>query len=376
MYAIFCTTAILKGSTLTYINHVELILDVINIATIFVCLMYMFIDLIKKNLKVNVWGITLIGLTAMTVVFSKHILLFSIAVFLCSFDKDDFENLAKTSFYSLLFGLSLVITLSLFGAIQDLVVSRYNIVRRTLGFHSATQPQAIIMFIILLNTYIHKTKIKISTLFFELLLVCFIYDLTNSRVGFYLSMLIITITLIIKIIHFINQKLNKEDKILNIFHNKFIKIVVLLIPILITILFGILVYLYKFDLSFIDKLNELLSGRIEFTYNAFKNHKITLFGSNINWMSENGSYIGVDNAAYHYLFTYGIVGFIISVAIYTGLLYVSLKAKNYWLLMCILICLLDGFIEPYLLDIKYSVYIFMISTYLVGWNKRKELKNE
>ena len=131
-------------------------------------------------------------------------------------------------------------------------------------------------------------------------------------------------------------------------------------PLLLFLLFGLLVWLYALEVPFAIDVNRFFSNRLAYTARAFSEQVIPLFGQRIVWMDMD-EYIGVDAAWYFYLFNMGISGFLMVMTIDILTLRHALKTANYWLVLALLICFINGFFESYLCDIRYNIFALSLA---------------
>ena len=126
------------------------------------------------------------------------------------------------------------------------------------------------------------------------------------------------------------------------------------------LLFGLLVWLYALEVPLAIDINRFFSNRLAYTARAFREQVIPLFGQRIIWMDMD-EYIGVDAAWYFYLFNMGFAGLFMVMTFDILTLRYALKTANYWLVLALLVCFINGFFESYLCDIRYNVFALSLA---------------
>ena len=146
----------------------------------------------------------------------------------------------------------------------------------------------------------------------------------------------LTITTIFCIIFVLENKNIISKKLANVF-NKFVYIASVLIYLLGPIIILILSMLYKKNIAFLNKLNQILSGRLAFTINGIEKYGVSLIGNRIRFEGPVYEYV---NSGYAYsLLVQGIIVLIILVIIYMVIAFVLAKKK---LRFCSLVLFIIG----------------------------------
>ncbi len=384
LIAFYCCLVLCQSISIFHNNNfsnllstIKLIRAIILLALIF----YYMLDLIFGINKLKLITIILFCLFFINFIFTKSFLLLNILIFIEVLKQYEFEEFVRYIFYWISILFCSVIILSLLNVLPDIEGSRGSTIRHALGFDVPTFTQSVFMFIILTSVYIYKDKISWFVLILETVIATFLYYMTNTRGGYYLSILIIAVAFVVKLTKIVNKKgcINEVNcnssphkvlvSIKNMLCNIF-KWCIIISPIILCAIFGILVLLWNTQSDFIIRVNQLLSGRIEFTYLAFINHGVSIFGEDILWKTESGSYIGVDNAYYHNIFSFGIVNAVLILAISVLMIYKSVRMRNFWLTFCMIVVVVGSFIGPCLISYQYNVFVFALIE-LVKSDKRR-----
>lgn len=365
LVGIYCAIGIMLSSSFVF-GHSKLIFNLVQLLIAGVLLIYIMLDIILKKQKISFVFVVLGTYCILNLIVARSTQLLAIFIFVYSLRSYNFKEVMTFLLKFVLITFAVVITLSLFKVLPDDVHMREGALRHTLGFGCSTLSQSIFMFVILSSLYIYGSDIKLELLVAEFLIASFLYYLTNSRTGFYLSIFIILIALIIK---FVKPKFTKLKVFLS---KKVVRYILCLIPVLITLFCFIIALSYNPEIEFMLKLDRLLSGRLTFSHNALQEHKINLFGQQIEWFRD-GNYIGVDCSYLFIFYKYGIVGALIILAMYSKALNYSLKNKDLLLFLCIIICLLDSVVEPYIDDYKYNLFVFLLLNFVQTEEKQIDL---
>lgn len=296
------------------------------------------------------WPVLLVLAGAIgTAFFAERLLILGLAIFCCLAMFEDFD---KTVFHFLVLALPLFFLIILFsytGIFPHLVFTRGEIDRYCLGFGYTTFPQSFFLFLVLALGYVTRGKTSLWLLLACGLCAAIIYRLTDSRAGFYLTVLAVLAFAFFRLAARMNWHAPA------FLEWRWVRIAVSTVPLLLAGGFFILSILWQPSSALLVRLNSIFSDRIRLTWQAFHNHAPTLFGEVINW-GYAPDYWGVDCSFFFYFFNYGVVTFIGLLALYGFGLWHGMKSKNYALVVSLLICLADGIVEPYLLDFKYNIF--------------------
>lgn len=115
-----------------------------------------------------------------------------VIIFIYAARNISFDKIARITIPVSLITLIFVIISAKLGIVTNYVFTRTNgVSREYLGFLYALYPSAIIFNVIALYLYVHKEKFKIFNLGILCVLNYYIYQKTNSRLSFFLSLLMI-----------------------------------------------------------------------------------------------------------------------------------------------------------------------------------------
>lgn len=376
VFVLYLISRMLRTSTIINSRFFDLFsIIILGICAIILCF-YLLTDFIKKKFFITPFLIIGVVCSISMLLFEHKTMLCFLFAFIYVFKGYKFEDICKVFAITTIIAMFTIILLAFNGHIENFVGARGDIERFSLGFLWVVPAITYFLFSILAYNYYRKENITYFELIAELMIGYFLYYFTNTRAGFILVCCIIFLTLILKLMNMpkIKNFITKQ-KIYNSINNFFSKdkvnkvcsYIFACVPLMVIVIFGMLVLLYSGKSDFILKINSLLSGRLELTYNAFSTRNITLFGGIYNW-SPDGNYIGVDSAFYHYLFNYGIIPTLLIIFFSMLLFYKTFREKKYWLSIILILVMCSAFIDIFFIDIKYNIFLLALIDENVGKN--------
>lgn len=355
LVVLFCCVSLFNYSTIIFnevVNVIHLCLEYLIFALI------ALITLIKlyqhnKNTKILAGVVFLWGL--LVLICSKNDRMITISVLIFSLMDCDKEEFLKKAYQGLLITFLLMICVYASGLLGYEFHTRGFVVRDTMGFVSATISSSILLFIILLGIYISKNRLSILNITIYLVGALALYLLTDTRVSFLLSVVAVLSTFLLKLNY------SKTTK-------KWMQWLCVSVPVLVLGVTAVLTILQRYDMPLIDKINEILSGRLYLNNRALSVEGLSLFGKEIVW-ADSGVYYGIDMCFPHILFNYGLVSLVV---VY---LYVILYTKhevnkfNIYMMLVFTMITIGSFVEPYWINYQYNPFILMAGTTTIKINR-------
>lgn len=281
--------------------------------------------------------------------------------------KIPFQKIARfAAIISTLF-LAFVIISAYLGIIPNFEGSRGETVRYYLGFLYSLFPATILTNITFLFIYYRKDNILWRELLILLAANYWIYHETDSRLSFILALAGICVSAFLKL---------KPD----FFVRKKIFTFILAMAIIVCAVISIIVSIkYNSDIAWHTKANEVLSDRLSLQHEAFHQYGITVFGQDIN-ANGNGlnpfgenpalvteEYFYIDNEYIRWLLSYGIILFVLLIAIITV---VCIKSRKYdkkgYLLIIFVLLAVQCTIQDSFLCFYYNTFLLAIGNVLIG----------
>ncbi|MCD7816232.1 MAG: hypothetical protein LUH12_05940 [Bacteroides sp.] len=122
-------------------------------------------------------------------------------------------------------------------------------------------------------------------------------------------------------------------------------------------------------------LNTSLTGRLSLAHNAIEEYGLSLFGSDIVWVTgrygieRTEDYFYVDSSYINIALTFGVIVLILVLIGFCVLSYKACKEQKYVLCISLILLAVHSFSDPQLLDLKYDPFLLL----LVGGFMRKDV---
>ena len=348
-------------------------IDSIKYTMIFTIVLLIFKELLSKKSKFREWIYLLLILLLTYFVFrnlSGQFAILPLFIFIYSSRDVDLNNIMKIAYYESLSLFLIILVSSKLGIITNYIEYGGRI-REYLGFRYSLYGSVLLFNITALDLYIHKEKTGLIRCIVWLLINIIIFKLTDSRLAFYLSLLLITFSYIIS--NF-NKAIEKEKIIKLLFCMSFI----------ISSIFSIYTtFNFNPNISYYDQANEFLGNRLYYGNLAIHEYGVNLFGHdlvfrgnglNIDGSRSIGTYNYVDCLYVMLLLRYGIVFLIIFIGILTATCIYLYRKKEYYLLLLMAILALHGIIDDLMIYLYYNTFWLVIGKMILNQNKKIEEK--
>lgn len=359
------------------IRVVSLLFLIIRILVILYDNKLSIITFLKK--RSNCFKICLIIIALLSVfinlLITKNIKLTSLLIITIGSYGNDYKKIIKAMLVMQMVGLILTVLGCATGLTQDYIVLRDNgVIRHSLGFTYTTVLSQTILFVSVLLIYISNYQINIKLFISLQIMNIFAYILTTSRTELIFFEVIVFSILMSKIINI--------KKILT-YIGKTLSYCFLLLPIISVAL----VLIYPVG-GVMNKIDNVLSGRLKTQNKVLISDNITLFGSNIKMIGygledakkygKNINYNYIDNEYVQLLIIDGIIIFILVIYLIIELLRKLNINQKYKEFVLVYIYLLYAIINPRLLEIIYSPIPLIIFYELINniMLKKEECLNE
>lgn len=242
-------------------------------------------------------------------------------------------------------------------------------VRYSLGYTYPTNLSQMVMFMMLYEGYRNKFRLSLKELGILQIITVFMYFLTDSRTEFLVCELIILLVLCNK--YGITAKLKK---IIRVIESLFAHLFPLypLGSLLLPIAYGYAFKNYQSSsliLRFFNKINAILTNRVYQTWYNFEFHGFSLFGSNVELVGNGMKSVNklgvirsnfIDNEYMNILFSRGSIVFILFILLTSITLIYLYRNKKHNLLFISFIILTFGLMNPRIMNIVYSVFMFIV----------------
>ena len=355
-YLYFFIITFCKGIGLSGNNKIYIIASLFGTLLI---LLKIFTTSLKKNDFLALSLITIIGIVDYFVGGTTTILFTALALW-CLKDTE-VKEIIKIMFWTRLFTFLIMIFLSTTGIIDNAIVEQYRIglgtiKRYTLGYSHPNFTHSAFAIIVFLGGYLYGKKFNVFHIIAIGIINYALYTYTISRTGFLIVMMYL-------IVLYFHHRLKIVKKI----ESKTLK------P-LFFIIFGLSLFcaFYYRELNIINKIDQILTGRIYYLNYLINNYKIPLFGSNIY----EGTII-FDNGYFSLLYEGGILA-----TIYY--MYFLIKSNNYLVkhqksdeILLVIIFMIYCIFESYYPNILMNPSLLMFSYSIFNYkDEMEEEKNE
>lgn len=262
--------------------------------------------------------------------------------------------------HAILFMMILFITF--FGVHLNLIQNIYQTARNGLvtrsyeGFRFTTYGANIVFHFICVWVFLRNKRITLAELVVLAGLNYYYFIKTNTKSSFYIGMLVLFATVLLKIF---NVKLDYQN-VFTKFWDRYFILVVATIPI----------YLSK-DLilsnSIYQKLNELLTGRLSLGYTAIKRFGIHWFAQPIQWNTYDlygrttNAYLYVDASFLNMLLNFGIL-FLVLILLANVMVGFKNPYRNIYYTVAFSGIVLHSMWDPQFLELWYNPFLLFIGT--------------
>lgn len=257
-----------------------------------------------------------------------------------------------------------IVVSSKVGIIQDFVEAGRN--RHYLGFRYSLYGPTIYFNLCALLIYLRKTKIHWLTLCLMLAGNILLYKLTDARLCFGFTVILLVMAGIYKKNY---HRLKEWNWVYWLMAASFIGCLIVTF---------VLIRVYDPSHEMLAKINSLFSNRLGYTKESIRRYGFTWLPQTIQWVG-NGlnmegvqsakEYLYVDNFYIHYLQQFGVVIFSIITAMVTKLLVTCKKYKDLYLASIVSLLCLHGIVDDLLFAVYYNAF-FMISVYTFTDSKK------
>lgn len=244
-------------------------------------------------------------------------------------------------------------------------------IRYSLGFTWVTSAPVLFVFASILFLHLVRKRLNGWIFVFLLQLATALFILTDTKMAFFTTMLVLVIAVIWW------QKPNWLDCL----ENRWVKLVILWLPVILTVVAMLLAGLYQ-DSGFMGRLNDILSGRLANAAEAWQKYGMSLFGQNIVWTGQGITYkpsmhyLYVDCSYLNVLLNYGLV-FLLLVFIWCRQVILNLYRRHDMLYLAFfVVILLFSFLEVRLVNPLYDPFIIAAGSYMGLAARRKEPLHE
>ena len=319
----------------------------------------------KAYTRRDIFGIFLIAFSCFLAshsVYNKQII--PVAIFVCFAGDVKFDKILKLTLSIQTIIMVVTIFASQMGMIEDVIWYEGSRVRHSLGYEYCGYPAHLLFFMTMMWVCIRKKVYFCDTV---LLLAAnyVMYFFTDSRTDFYLAVLFL--------VGVFFWTRDFHAKAINYFRNFVTKFCFLILA-----SGSILVHMfYQPAHEGMQRLNQILNGRLQLGYDAISQYGFSLFGEKIRWFGQ-GSLKADPTRVYNYvgcsflkeLLSYGLIFLIILGAGYYFLGKRIAKEKDHMLSWAVLMSLVYSVINAHLCVLTFNVFILACGSLFSSENEK------
>lgn len=285
----------------------------------------------------------------------------TVIIIFCSVNLNFNVFFYRTAVYRLLINF-LLILMALMNFIPNLQANNsMTRIRFNLGYNWASYAAHTLLFIVLLFMWYYREKVKfwfIAVLFF---LNFWIYLKTDTKAPFLLVMVILIFWLVAS-----NCKITYT-------RSKLLYFLTLCILPLLTILIIVL----SIHSNNFDRLNNLLSNRLQLGNFYIREYGFSWFGHSIFEFTDNDSFIfnyqTIDSGILRYLIKYGLLSSTIFMFLWTFSCKRIADLKNFYLDLVVIFLAIEAFSDPWFLIPSYNIFLVLIGSLFSSDSSKKML---
>lgn len=322
-------------------------------------LILLYNELLNKKICIKeIFLLLFISLLAFPVMIHNNGTLFIMILFIYCARSIDFRKIAKFSLLESILLLFLVIFSSKIGIITNYISTEGGRIREYLGFRYALFSPMILFNITALELYLHKDKFSPFRYIILFILNYYVYIKTDSRLSFYLSILLILFIAIL-------------TRFPNFFKKRNVLCKIMVFSFILCSIFSLVTTInYDYSNPYMSKLNEILGRRLYLGHISLDMYPINLLGHDTKYIGNgldmygnktSGTYFYVDCLYLNLLEKYGLIFTVILLLLLTYSLSNTLKEKDYFLLVILTFFALHGIIDDLEIYIYYNTFWFIIS---------------
>lgn len=228
---------------------------------------------------------------------------------------DSTRKIAGAMAIGLLTATVIVFASSQLGIIEDFTFNRLGRTGHGFGFWYYSFLPTNLLFVWIMGVYAIGKKLSWSSLILSFAAASLIYYYSTQRLSYYLTIIVLVMYVVIIKLDFIK------------IHSKFIKLLSLIGFSSAAIISIVLSKIYTAENVLLKIIDKLLVGRLALGKIAFERYDVTFFSQNVEF-TYGDNYFFIDCGYIYVLLLNGLVIFIIAVAMYTLMHYISCKLND------------------------------------------------
>ena len=349
--------------TVYYINKI------FKISMIMVSMLLVFKEILTDKSRFRDWVYLFLVITLTILIYmnlSGGYAILPLFLFIYSSRDIELKKIMNIAYYESIILFIIIILSAKTGIIMNYIETGGRI-REYLGFRYSLYSQALLFNITALDLYIKKDKTSFFRCLILLIINYYIFKLTNSRLSFYLSLMLI-------IGAYLNKRFNNIT-----FRSKIISYLCVMSYIICCLFSIYITYNYNPNLSKYANMNEFLGGRLYYGNAAIKEyginsvgHEIILTGNglNVDGSRSDNTYNYVDCLYVVLLLRYGYIFLSIFIVMMTSTCLFLYKRKEYYLLLVMIIFALHGIVDDLMIYLYYNTFWLIVGKMMFNGKNR------
>ena len=353
-FAFFIKLLIVLCQEIPIIAQINLYLNCFVLLLLFIVFILQIKEYKLKEILVLSLFIIVFGISAYC---SRDTTLLQLLLFMMLYKDINHSKFFTYSIISKIIILMFVICLWRFGVINEIVTKRAGSMIR----HSWGLPHPNILGLVLFSICceifcLHYKKIKKSDILFLIVALLISVIICNSRSA-QIGIIILLICALVL------------PKIEN---NSFFKKSIVHLPIVLFAVSLVLMLIYPMNYSWIQKINEFLSGRIFYASNFYKYYGISFFGNLfVRYGDPHGApwFFALDCGYMFLLIKFGILATTLFMYLLIKAIKYSIKTKKYFILIYLIPFLFYGLMENYIIYFQFNTILIYCGSLIFTYNK-------
>ena len=331
-----------------YMDSSDVFLKTLYILSFALLVFYEVVSAVEYK-KADVFAFAVLALLAMPFFQGVASIFIQGLLFVVIGRRVSFDCVARATLVTLAATTTIIVFLSWAGVIPtEVYVEAGGRVRSTLGFTYPSRYPNFVFTMILLVLYVCKGKTTVVLGLMMGVLAYAAYVSTGSRSPFMLSLF--------ALVAFFLVALRRP-----IFSSRGWMMALAPVFILCAAVIAYLSYSYDPTVSWLKGVNDLVSNRLLYSHNAFCSQPPTLFGTDLFSQQEVSYSVGyLDSSYLQLLLSYGVIPFVCVMTLLTRLMYLSLRANNRRLVVCLVCIAVHSVLEWQLTWIIYTPFLFLL----------------
>ncbi len=290
----------------------------------------------------------------------------------------DIRRILRVACWVCIFWLGLIVVFSKIGFIENYIMDeKYKRPREFLGFRYALYAPTYLINIITIDFYLNREKIPLWRIAIYAFVGWYFFIRTDSRLCYGFTVFLILACIYLKL----HSKIVIRPK------PTLYRVLTFIIPfawIIGTFASLYIAKIYNPKNAAMVKMNELLTGRLDYTQKSLKLYGIPLLGQKIEWIGnglgmdgkkELGETLYVDNLYIQFLQRYGILFAVVVLGVLTILMFEARRARDTHLLFVLSILAVHAMVDDLILHIWFNPFWIMLgSVVTLLTDKREKVK--